>query len=136
MPAEPLCALVLESGAEPLCVEGVHALVDELALRVPDLRPEDRWRLETAVIEVAGNIVEHGGPEVRLRLRLTAYADTVEALFTDTGTAVVLQTPLPRAEDSAEQGRGLALATALIDQVEYERAGTVNRWRLQHRRGG
>lgn len=136
MPTEPLCALVLESGAEPLCVERVHALVEELVLRVPDLQPEDRWRFETAVIEVAGNIVEHGGPGVRLRLRLTAYADTVEAVFTDTGRAAVLQTPLPRAEDSAEQGRGLALASALVDEVQYERAGPVNRWHLQHRRSG
>ncbi len=135
MPAEPLCALRLEGPADLPCLQRVHDLLDELWSRVPDVDPIDRYRFETAVIEVAGNIVEHGGPRVRLRLGLTASTDRVEACFRDTGSPVDVQATAEHVPDPlAETGRGLALARAAVDDVVYERAGSTNLWHVLKRR--
>ena len=129
MPAEPLCALTLEGRAEPGCLDRVHDLVEQLWQRVPGVQPSDRYRFETAVIEVAGNIVEHGGPGVRLRLWLLVHPDRVEAHFCDTGCAVEPQATAGRLpEPLAEAGRGIALARAAVDELAYVRTGTTNRW--------
>ena len=131
MPDEPSCTLTLEDRADLPCIERVHDLVDEAWARVPDVEPRDRYRFETAVIEVAGNIVEHGGPDVRLRLWLLVRPEKVEAQFRDTGRPVDLETALLRLPDPmAEAGRGIALARAAVDEVTYERTGSTNRWRV------
>ncbi len=136
MPGEPV-SLTLAGRAEPACLDRVHDLVEELWTRGPDVDPADRYRFETAVIEVAGNIVEHGGPEVRLRLWLIVTTDQLEAHFRDTGRAVDVEAAVSRvAEPLAETGRGIALARAAVDDVVYERTGSTNRWRvLKHRSG-
>lgn len=134
MPAEPLCVLTLETGAEPACLPRVHRLVDDLAQRLPDLADSDRRQFETAVVEVAGNIVEHGGVGVRLQLRVNAYRDRLEACFCDTGCRPELQSPPEMPHALAEAGRGLALAAAVVDELVYERAGSTNHWRVVQRR--
>ena len=130
----PLCVLTLEAGAEPDCLERVHGLVDDLWERVPGLEPTERYRFETAVVEAAGNIVEHAVGAVRLQVRLAAYHDAVEASFCDTGATAVLDAPSRLPDELAEQGRGLALAAAAVDEVAYERVGSTNRWRVLQRR--
>ena len=132
MPAE---TLTLEGRADLPCLERVHDLVDELWTRVPEVEPADRYRFETAVIEVAGNIVEHGGQDVRLRLWLQVHPDRVEAQFRDTGRAVELDgVDAPAPDLMAEAGRGIALARATADTVTYERTGLTNRWCVVKRR--
>lgn len=135
MPAEALCTLTLEGRAELGCLERVHDLVDELWACVPAVAVTDRYRFETAVIEVAGNIIEHGGPDVRLRLWLQVHLDLVEAHFRDTGRSLVLDGAAGRLPDPlAEQGRGIPLARAAVDEVAYERIGLTNRWHVVQRR--
>lgn len=134
MPAEPHSDLTLEARADLPCLERVHELVDQLWALAPGLATTDRYAFETAVIEVAGNIVEHGGPDVRLRLRLVVRDDRVEAHFCDTGRLVVLAESTPSADPLAEDGRGIALARAAADVVAYQRAGDVNRWLVVKRR--
>ena len=135
MPAEIVCTLTLEGRADPLCLERVHDLVDELWKRVPEVDESDRYRFETAVIEVAGNIVEHGGPEVRLRLWLRVHTDRVEAQFRDTGRSVDFDGLDGHVPDlMAEDGRGLTLARAVADEVTYQRTGHTNRWSVTKRR--
>ena len=132
---EQSCTLTLEGRADLPCVERVHDLVDQLWVQVPEVEPMDRYRFETAVIEVAGNIVEHGGSDVRLRLWLLVRPERVEAQFRDTGRPVDVEAALARVPDElAEAGRGIALARRAVDEVSYERTGSTNRWRvLLHR---
>lgn len=134
MPAEAVCRLELEGRADPPSLERVHDLVDTLWLRVPGVVPADRYAFETAVIEVAGNIVEHGGADVRLRLWVVAYEDWLEAHFRDTGRAVELPDGSAPVDPLAETGRGIALARAAVDDVAYGRQGGTNRWDLRKRR--
>lgn len=137
MPGEPVSCLTYEGRADQLCLEHVHDLVDQLWVEVPDVAPLDRYAYETAVIEVVGNIVEHGGPDVRLRMRVVVEQDRMEADVRDTGPAVELPEPAGLPQDPlAEGGRGLALARAVADAVTYERAGGTNCWRVVKWRSG
>jgi anti-sigma regulatory factor (Ser/Thr protein kinase) len=121
----------------PECLDRVHDLLTRLWADASEVSGDDRIRFETAVAEVAANIVEHAGDGavVELDLEVCAYADRVEALFCDTGAAAEVDVEgasLPG--DMAESGRGLAIARAAVDEVVYERDGEVNRWRVTRRR--
>jgi anti-sigma regulatory factor (Ser/Thr protein kinase) len=108
--------------------------------------PAAEWRaaFETAVMEVAGNVLRHAYPpghkpgNVKLQLRL--YDDRVEALLTDRG--IPFEEPPALAADLAdldvldlpEGGYGLSIARAALDRLEYSRlARGANRWRLVKR---
>ena len=74
-----------------------------------------------------------------MRLRVRAYPDRVEAHFNDDGVVFVEQ-PAPDvgAEydplDLPESGRGLTIAQAYVDQLDYRRtAEGSNEWRLVKR---
>src|SRR5262249_46236044 len=120
------------------------ATVDTTVTRPPD----GAWRNQfaTAVAEIAANIIRHAyagasepGP---MRLHLYAYPDRVEAYFTDRGVAFM---PPPAVEEEPESellelpesGRGLAVAQACLDELEYRRtAEGTNEWRLAKRFSG
>src|SRR5581483_6523987 len=115
----------------------VHELLARIWAAAPDVHDQDRLLFETAVAEVAANIVEHagGGREVPFTLRVSSHPDRVEAAFSDSGGPAPVDlgaAALPA--DLAETGRGLGIATAALDELAYERDGAVNRWRLVRRR--
>ncbi len=127
---------VLAACAQPECIERVHQLLDKLFADVGDMREEDRIGFETAVAEIAANVVEHaGGPQVALSFRVRVLPDRLEALFVDTGAApTVDMTDLPVPSPLAENGRGLSLARWMVDEVVYERLDEQNVWRIVRRR--
>lgn len=129
---------LLEATAEPAALNEVHRALAALWADVPDVTDIDRMSFETAVAEVAANVVNYCGGPVAFTLELWAAADRLEARFTDAGTAaladgVVEAAGLPD-DELAEGGRGLALARATLDDLRYERDGAVNRWTLVRRR--
>ena len=78
---------VLRVSARPESLEQVHELL--AALWADDAMPAlDRMHFETAVAEVAANIVEHAtrGTAVTLVLRVSGWPDRVEARFEDDGS--------------------------------------------------
>jgi anti-sigma regulatory factor (Ser/Thr protein kinase) len=111
---------------------------------VPGCSPDHVWRLkfETAVGEIGTNIARHAyshGKEGPMRLRLSLYADRVEACFTDWGLAFNDSSRPPEVVaddvfDVPEGGYGLAIARAALDRLDYRRTprGT-NSWRLVKR---
>lgn len=136
---EPTVQLVLRTPADPDCLDSVHDLLDELWYRAPEVSDLDRMTFETAVAEVAANIVQHAGDRrgVDLALTLSACADCVEAQFRDTGQPVGVDLDaLPAPSVSAESGRGIAIARATVDEVSYHREGEENYWRLLRHRTG
>ncbi len=95
-------------------------------------QPTEEWKLlfELAVAEIAANIIEHSRPEV-MGLRLTLTMGRVSAEFTDRGRLCVSRAlPALPVDDEAERGRGLALARTAVDELHYERTGSLNCWRL------
>ena len=123
--------------ARPDCLERVHALLAALWEDAPEMPPADRYAFETAVAEIAANLVQHsgGGSTVDVYLELCAREDRVEACFRDTGVLAdvdVASAMLP--EDMDEHGRGLAIARAAVDVLTYERKRDFNYWRVVKRR--
>lgn len=71
-----------------------------------------------------------------MELRLSAFPDGVEGVFTDDGVAYEASaTPAPESGldplDLPEGGFGLALTLAAVDKLDYTRTRSGrNRWRL------
>ena len=127
----------LVTAAEPAALERVHALLQELWQDAADVVAQDRIRFETAVTEIAGNIVMHAsdGRPHDFTLHVTARPDRIEARFEDAGRrADVDLTAAQLPDDLAESGRGLALALAASDELEYRRDGALNCWRVMSKR--
>lgn len=121
--------------ARPECLEEVHGLLAALWDAAPDVALEDRMMFELAVVEIAGNVVEHaagGAAEpVQLVLRVAVHPDRLEARLRDDGTVALVdlaRAQLP-ADPLAESGRGLALALA-SGRLTYAREGGANVWCL------
>jgi serine/threonine-protein kinase RsbW len=124
---------LLDGLAVPDSLNLLHDLLERVGSEHPELSGSDLMLFETAVIEVAGNVVEHGHPpgEVRWSFRLTVRADRLEGTLSDSGEEYpggAWGTDMP--DTMEEDGRGLALATAVLDSLVYERAGDVNEWTM------
>jgi len=132
--------LELSAPAEPEIVDLVHAMLEQLWARYDDVAERDRTLFEMAVVEVLANIVEHAyrldheaNPgRRRFDVCLGATEDALVATFADNGLPMELDLSnvvLP--EELAESGRGLAMAAAALDDLDYERVEGRNHWRLR-----
>ena len=61
---------VLEGFAVPDQLDAVHSLLAQAAGEHPSLDPMDVMLFETAIIEIANNVVEYGRPEGEVRWKL------------------------------------------------------------------
>lgn len=130
-------AYVLEGFAVPDQLDAVHTLLGEAAADHPALDPMDVMLFETAVIEIANNVVEYGRPEGEVRWKFTIRVndDTIEAELDDTGQTFTPARGKGMPGEDAEGGRGLPIAEALLDQIEFDRVGDTNHWRMVRRLG-
>ena len=114
----------------------VHELLQEAWAAHPDVDQLDRDLLATAIAEVAANIVTFARSEDGVSLVIDVRDDAIEATFSDHGVEVpaslVEGAEMP--DELAEEGRGLAMAKAALDEFSYTRDGDVNRWHLLRRR--
>jgi serine/threonine-protein kinase RsbW len=128
---------------EPAVLESVDVVQTEFgrwweALDVLD--PMTRFSFETAVVEIATNIVEHtrrtGERDGRrFTLDLDATDDEVTAVFSDNGKpADVDLSAVTMADIDDESGRGLALALSTLDSLDYRHENGRNIWTLVCRR--
>ena len=118
-------------------LEGLHALLERAGSDHPEVA-SDLMLFETAVIEIVGNVVEHGRPpgEVDYVFRLTVEPDRLDGVLSDSGA------PLPESRTSImpnpweENGRGLALARSVLDELTYRHEDGQNLWRMTRLRRG
>lgn len=113
-------------------------LVGEM-VAADDVDEDARVQFEVAVAEIAANILEHagGGDPVTFTVELTLSQDRLEARFADDGTPARVDLRTVEMPDVfAERGRGLAIALAALDELEYRRRQGNNVWRLVCYRGG
>jgi serine/threonine-protein kinase RsbW len=95
-----------------------------------------RFRLETALVEVAANVIEHTrradtGEGRRFVLDLTARDTELAAVLSDNGMPVAIDLrAVTMADPEDEGGRGLALAIAALDRIEHLHEGGRNIWVL------
>jgi serine/threonine-protein kinase RsbW len=119
--------------AVPGDMEQLHDLLEQASAEHPHVPAADVMMFETAVMELANNVVEHGRPEgqVRWQFSLRVLPDALTARLSDSGeeypgwhTTGVPDMP----GETAESGRGLALASAVLDELDYQRVDGVNTW--------
>lgn len=121
--------------AVPETLNLLHDLLDRVREDHPDLESTDLMLFETAVIEIANNVVEHGRPPgtIRYSFTLDVERDRLLGHLSDGGPPLeVPQSPMPDAD--SENGRGLALARIALDDLVYERVGEHNEWTMVRRR--
>ena len=130
-------AYVLEGLAVPAELDRLHLLLEQAAADHPDVPARDVMLLETAVMEIANNVVEHGRPsgEVAWSFRLAVEPGVLVAELRDSGQDVAhLDDHDPAMPDElAESGRGLPLASAALDELAYRREGDHNLWTMLRR---
>jgi anti-sigma regulatory factor (Ser/Thr protein kinase) len=135
---QPVRSVTRDGFAGPDCVDGVHDLLAELWTGAPDVDERDRTLFEIAVVELVGNLVEHGRPRpLECGVTLAVYTDRLDAVLWDRGDdpdvdldGAALPDPL------AETGRGLPMARAALDVLTHERLDGTNRWHLSRVRTG
>ncbi len=128
-------SLTLQS--PPDDVYAVHALVAGLWDDRPDVGALDRMAFETALIELASNVIEHAdtGQGVTCIVSVTVDDGVMSARLRDgsePGDFRLTAREMPGAD--AESGRGLAMVQMLCDELTYERVGGENVWSVRRTR--
>jgi len=89
------------------------------------------------VAEIVGNIVEHaraGVEQMRLQMSMLADSSHVTVSFLDDGSHTAIDVDSAQMPgESAEDGRGLAMAKTVLNALTYRREGGFNRWTLVSR---
>jgi len=121
--------------AVPESLEQLHDLLETVREQFPDVDETALMMFETAVIEIHGNVIRHGRPKgkVAYEFRLAVHGDRLEAHLTTDDEAVPDLSHLLAREPSdplAESGRGLWLADAMLDELQYSRSGQHNIWTM------
>jgi serine/threonine-protein kinase RsbW len=126
-----------------VALESLDLVHDTLAAwwnEVGEVDVRTRFAFETAVIEIAGNVIEHtiaaeAAQGRHFTLELVA-DDALTATFRDDGLPVALDlSAVTMADEDDESGRGLALALAAVDRLDYQRVDGRNVWTLECARG-
>jgi serine/threonine-protein kinase RsbW len=121
----------LRMSSPPDDVDTVHDLLETVWSDVPDIGMKDRLSFETALIELASNVMRHADPGsgVLCTLTIETFPDRIEATLSDSGEPGDVQlADRSMPEALAESGRGIPLIQALVDELRYDRADGLNRW--------
>jgi len=136
--AESTAHRSLDAAVASASLEAVFELLAAWWSEVGEVPAATRLGFETAVIEIAGNVVEHSrgdADERRFTLELFADSRVIRATFRDDGDPPLLDLDAVRMAGEEEvSGRGLALARASVDDVALDRDGDRNVWTLESRR--
>lgn len=128
----------IEQLAVPDSLQELHALLEQIGTEHPQVDESDLMMFETAVIEIAGNVIEHGTPsgQVVFVFHFTIHQDRLECRLSDTSARPVpaIDTPSMPQDPSNEDGRGLALAHAVLDRMECRHEDGINHWTLVRNR--
>lgn len=114
----------------------VHGLLASVWSEAPGVGPRDRMSFETALLELAGNVLAHAddGSGLTCTVTVEVRPDAVLARLEDDGRPGEIElTDRVMPDVLAESGRGIPLIQALVDDLAYERDGAVNRWRFARR---
>lgn len=130
--SEPISRTLMMT-SPPDDVDTVHALLSSVWEESDGIAALDRFSFETALVELASNVMRHADPGfgVSCHLAVTVFADRIEAVLTDAGMPGDVQLVARGMPDAlAESGRGIAMIQALVDDLDYTRAEGFNSWRI------
>ncbi|RWZ53134.1 ATP-binding protein [Labedella phragmitis] len=118
-------------------VDDVHGFLEGVWSSNPGVVPTDRMAFETAVIELASNVIQHAddGGGVTWHLTVTCSPESLTATLYDGGVSADLSLhdrSLP--DPLSESGRGLAFVQMLVDTLDYRNSERGNEWSISKRR--
>ena len=127
----------LRGVAVPESLDQVQDLLVLVRSDHPDISETDLSMFETAIAEIHGNVVKHGRPpgQVVYAFSLAVRPDRLVGFLADTGEPAPDLSALPVVDELAESGRGMWLARATLDELEYARSGDRNTWKMVRLRG-
>ena len=122
--------------APPSDVDTVHDFLEGVWLDAPGIDETDRMAFETALIELASNVIQHADAEgVTCVLSVETEDGQLRAQLSDTAeTGGVRLVGVEMPDDLDESGRGIAFIQLLVDDLSYERADGRNIWSIVKRR--
>ena len=132
MPEGPL---TLRSPADDINV--VHAYIERVWAEHDNLDMMDRLRFETALIELAANVIQHAddGNGIIADISIEIDGDSIRGTISDSSPAGMVDLAMRDMPDElAESGRGIAFIQRLVDVFHYERRDDENLWVIQKRR--
>jgi serine/threonine-protein kinase RsbW len=111
----------------------VHDLLASVWADTPSIGMTDRFSFETALVELAANVIQHadGGSGISYVITIRIVDGRIEATLIDTGEHAkveIAKSVMP--DDSSESGRGIPLIKALVDHLSYDRDGDLNKWQI------
>ncbi|MFB2556977.1 ATP-binding protein [Herbiconiux liangxiaofengii] len=123
--------------APPDDVDAVHEFLEQVWQQNPEVGEYDRMAFETALVELAANLIQHASGEggVTCVLSVRSDANGLHASLADTADAggiVLVRREMP--DELSESGRGIALIQALVDDLRYERVDERNVWTISKAR--
>jgi serine/threonine-protein kinase RsbW len=128
--------LILDTITGPNTLDQIQHTLDLLWQQYPEASATARIHIDLAACEIGANICKHaaGGQPVRMRLQAEVCGPNVRVSFTDDGHPTPIDlSAVGMPVEMAEQGRGLALAVAVLDELSFQRDSTMNRWTLVRR---
>lgn len=84
--------------------------------------------IEIALTEACTNVLKHSGPADEYQVKVDVTPESCVIRVVDSGPGFDAAALAQEPDVSAEQGRGIALMTALVDRVKFvsrEQAGTI-----------
>jgi serine/threonine-protein kinase RsbW len=123
---------VLETTTGPDTLDAIQRTLDGV-WSAHEVSEMNRMRMDLAVGEVGANIIKHAanGESVCLTMEVFLSPDAATVTLSDDGNpAGVDLSAVSLPDELAEQGRGLAIALEVLDELAYRREGDGNRWTL------
>ena len=124
----------LEFTSPPDDVDGVQDFVERVWADSPHVGDMDRMAFETALIELASNVIQHAGDVdgVTCVLTLSTENGAITATLSDTAEKGQVSLVVGAMPDAfAESGRGLPMVEALVDSLSFERVDDRNVWTIR-----
>lgn len=122
----------------PDTVDAVHDLLDRLWAAEPTITDDDRMRFETALIELASNVVQHAAHDSSIAWMVNVACDpaALTASVLDSAPPVSLDATrsIAMPPEDAEDGRGLAFVRLLVDTATFSNTPAGNEWRISKTR--
>ncbi len=126
---------VLETTAGPAVLADIEAALERTWSAYPQVPQIVRMHMGIAAGEIGANIVEHAARlrPVRLWMDVHVLPSQVHVEMTDDGDQVHIDLDaVSMPDDTAERGRGLAVALAVLGRLMYRRSDR-NHWILESR---
>jgi serine/threonine-protein kinase RsbW len=115
-------------------LDTVQDYVQRVWASAPELDSMDKLKFETAIVELAANVIQHSnhGDGVAGSLTITIDGERIRGTVRDSSAASSVELERRDMPDElAESGRGIAFIQRLVDVLHYERRGGENLWVIE-----